>query len=402
MNLSTMRRVDRWVGAPLCGALSLWRRLFGRCPGPEGPKNILIIQLSEMGSLALAWPAVQRLQALQPRPRVRFLVFARNRMFLELLDMVEADDIWTIDDRSPLAFAQSSLRFVRQARRVGIDTVVDFELFSRASMILSALSGARRRAGFDQYRAEGLYRGALLTHPVFYNVYKHIAHNFMALAVAIGDDQARLPLVKQVIDAPLTLPRRPPAPDRTEAMRRRLAERCPALTDRTQVILVSPFSGNLLPLRAWPASHYSQWIGAMLERHGDAVVVVMGLPEAAPYCRPIFEAVGSERLIDFIGQTRDIGEVIDLIQIAHLFVTSDSGPPHFASLTNTATLVLFGPECPMLYGPLGDNVTTVYLGLSCSPCVTAFNHRDTPCDDNQCLQGIAPERVVELAEGLLE
>jgi len=54
---------------------------------------------------------------------------------------------------------------------------------------------------------------------------------------------------------------------------------------------------------------------------------------------------------------------------------------------------LFGPETPALYGSLG-NSTPIYAGLACSPCVSAGNHRKTPCSDNVCLQVIKPEMVV--------
>ena len=83
--------------------------------------------------------------------------------------------------------------------------------------------------------------------------------------------------------------------------------------------------------------------------------------------------------------------------VADLFMTSDSGPPHFAALTDIPTIVLFGPETPALYGPLSDNVRSVHLGLHCSPCVSAFNHRDTPCRDNRCMQEIEPDKILEMA-----
>jgi len=40
--------------------------------------------------------------------------------------------------------------------------------------------------------------------------------------------------------------------------------------------------------------------------------------------------------------------------------------------------------------------------VSCSPCLTAYNHRNSPCDgDNQCLQQIAPEQVLAKAREML-
>jgi len=73
-------------------------------------------------------------------------------------------------------------------------------------------------------------------------------------------------------------------------------------------------------------------------------------------------------------------------------VTNDSGPGHFAAVTDMPTFVIFGPETPALYGSLGKT-TPIFAGLACSPCVSASNHRKTACKDNVCLQVIQPLQV---------
>ncbi len=205
MNVDALRFIDRWIGIPLCFALTLFGKIFGRKPKPGfAPRNILIIQLPEAGSIILASPAARRLRELHPEARLHFLVFERNREFLEILGLTDSpEDIWTLDDSSPWRFLRSVFRFRRMARRRGIDATIDFDLFARASMILAWISGARARAGFDNYRAEGLYRGRLLSHPVFYNVYKHISLNFLALVHALGADPDEQPFPKSVLTADL-------------------------------------------------------------------------------------------------------------------------------------------------------------------------------------------------------
>src|SRR5260221_13943337 len=65
-------------------------------------------------------------------------------------------------------------------------------------------------------------------------------------------------------------------------------------------------------------------------------------------------------------------------------------------------IVLFGPETPVLYRPLSKNVFCFHVPLPCSPCLTAYNHRSTPCDgDNQCLKQIPPEQVLAKAREML-
>jgi hypothetical protein len=82
-----------------------------------------------------------------------------------------------------------------------------------------------------------------------------------------------------------------------------------------------------------------------------------------------------------------------LFCVADVLVTNDSGPGHFAALTSINTVVLFGPETPALFGPVGENQHALYAGLACSPCVSALNHRFSMCKNNVCMQAITVEQV---------
>lgn len=86
---------------------------------------------------------------------------------------------------------------------------------------------------------------------------------------------------------------------------------------------------------------------------------------------------------------------MDLLSLAHVLVTADSGPAHFASLTSIKNIVLFGPETPLLYGPLGQNTSCLFAGLACSPCLSAYNHRKTSCTDPKCMKAITVEEVFD-------
>ena len=57
MKVTTMRRVDRWIGVPACAALTLLRRLgapFSRRDPGQPPKRIAIVKLAEQGRRS--WP----------------------------------------------------------------------------------------------------------------------------------------------------------------------------------------------------------------------------------------------------------------------------------------------------------------------------------------------------------
>jgi ADP-heptose:LPS heptosyltransferase len=104
-------------------------------------------------------------------------------------------------------------------------------------------------------------------------------------------------------------------------------------------------------------------------------------------------------MVNFAGRC-PLLDLVVLYSIAEVMVTNDSGPAHFASVTKLPTIVLFGPETPALYRSLG-NSEPISAGLACSPCVTAANHRKSPCRNPVCMQSISPDRVFDSVRAVL-
>ena len=106
--------------------------------------------------------------------------------------------------------------------------------------------------------------------------------------------------------------------------------------------------------------------------------------------------------VDLTGYTETVRDVAVLLHLGVLLITNDGGTGHFASITPIASIVLFGPETPVLYGSLSARAVNLHQPLSCSPCLTAYNHRRSPCDGNNvCLKSISPEEVLAVANELL-
>src|SRR5690606_33943880 len=119
---------------------------------------------------------------------------------------IPRENIIVVDDHSFLMFAWSMLGALARMWRLRIDTAVDMELFSRCTAMISYLSGARNRVGYDQYTGEGLFRGTFLTHRVMYNNHQHMAQNFLALLYALTldpKDLRELPLLKRNLESEL-------------------------------------------------------------------------------------------------------------------------------------------------------------------------------------------------------
>lgn len=390
MNIDRMRRIDRWAGVPLCFLATLAIRLApSRRTLP--PRNALLVELSEMGSVVLADPAMRKLRRLTGCA-LHFVIFESNRASLDLLRTVAPENVFAIRSDSFLGLAADSLRFLLWARRRRIDLAIDLELFSRYSALLTGLSGAGTRAGFDRFHAEGLYRGDLLTHRVAYNPHIHIAKNFVALVNAVTASAAERPYSKTRIgDDEIRIEPPPPPHAALARIGRLLAEPGIAAADG-RVVLVNPNAGDMLPHRRWPDDHVIALVRLALERWPDIRVLLTGTAAEAEHSVALCRAVGGPRCASLAGRL-DLAELPALYARAVLMVTNDSGPGHFAAAAGLPAIVLFGPETPALYGPLGPGIALT-AGLACSPCVSAANHRRTACDDPVCMRAIEPEVVL--------
>lgn len=391
--------VDYWLGIPLCALVSLWAflvRLVLR-PGPRPPRRILFIELSEMGSAILAHSSLVKAKQIAGDGQLYFLIFEKNAESVALLDLMPRENILTIKDDSFGAFLRSTLATLARIRRLDIDTVIDLELFSRFTALLSYFTGATNRVGFHKYTSEGLFRGTFLTHPVSYNHHQHIALNFLSLVLALEAPPGERPLLKRDV-RPAMLP--PPRCESTEAEKRRMWELLRReksdITAATPLVIVNPDPGEALPIRGWPIGNFAALARQVVEHCPSATIVVIGLPGSRPLARHIVDAAGTARSIDFTGKTASLREVLTLLHLGHVLVTTDGGPAHMASLTGIRSIVLFGPETPALYAPLGADVRTLYAHLACSPCLAAVNHRHTVCTDNKCLQAIEVRQVLDV------
>ena len=397
MNICRQRWFDRVVGPLLCWLLTLLYRLTGAEDPPREVRRILVVLLSEMGALVLTRPMFERLRERYPSATFFVLCAEQNCAALDLLDIVPAEQVIVVRTGSLGAFALDSLRGVRRMRALRLDAVLDLELFARVSAIFTGLSGARIRVGFHRYRQEGLYRGDFMNRPVLYNPYRHIAQQFVTLADAIGS--ATVPKAKESADTlvprlPLLLLR----PGELKAARERLERAHPSVAGRS-IVFLCPGAG-LLPVRAWPVSSFTH-VARDFTGRGLAVAIV-GVPQDRELAERIKQGCGSALCVDLTGYTTSVRELTVLLHLGALLITNDGGTGHFASLTPVPSIVLFGPETPVLYGSLSPLAVNLHKPLSCSPCLTAYNYRRSPCDgDNVCLKSISPEEVIAVANDFL-
>jgi ADP-heptose:LPS heptosyltransferase len=399
LDTRTLQFIDRWIGMLVCGVLSLARRLF--FDRPDGkltrkPTKILFVKFAEQGSTVLAFQAISRGIEKVGRENIYFLVFEENRFILDVMNLIPKENVITVSHKNIFDAGLNAMRALERIRHLKIDSAIDLEFFSRSSAALTFLSGAKSRVGFHTFFGEGPYRGDLMTNRLLYNPYIHTSQNFQLMVEALDKAPDRLPTFEGTVPAAdFILPQFvAPAADQKEV--RAIVRRESGQEGELRLILLNPNASDLLPLRKWPGDRYVELARRLLGKFPEICIALTGAPNEAETIGRVAVEIGSPRCFSLAGKTT-LPQLLVLYTLSELLITNDSGPAHFASMTPITVITLFGPETPLLFRALTPRAIPIWMQLPCSPCVNAYNNRQSSCRDNVCMKSITVDHVFDVA-----
>ena len=233
-----------------------------------------------------------------------------------------------------------------------------------------------------------------MTHRLRFNPYLHTSQTYRMMVEALSAPREVLPTFNCL---PVSDDEPPPhfRPCRDEIEEaKRIIQKTAGKESFEPLLLLNPNCSDLLPLRRWPAERYVQLALRLLDRYPDVHIAMTGSPPEEPAVGALVERVGSSRCFSLAGKTT-LRQLLVVYGLAEILVTSDSGPAHFASLTDIDVVTLFGPETPRLFASPSERNHVIWEGIVCSPCVSALNNRTSPCRNNVCLQRIEVDKVFE-------
>jgi heptosyltransferase-2 len=202
-----------------------------------------------------------------------------------------------------------------------------------------------------------------------------LVDRFAALAVPAN---APLPAVP----APVLVP---------DIANRALASEALGLGSRRPVAALCP-GAEYGPAKRWPPEHFAT-LAARLTADGMQVWLI-GSPNDQAAAASVVAAAGgpSPALIDLTGRT-DLGTAIDLLSLAQVVVSNDSGLMHAAAAVGVPLVALFGSSSPDYTPPLSAQARIARIEIACSPCFK----RECPLGHFKCMRELEPDAVYHLA-----
>ncbi len=343
-------------------------------------KVLAICKYKGMGSILQSTPLLRTLRASYPEAKIVYISSTANAAILRLLP--EIDEVILLNDNNMFALLRSFFPFCRKLIAARIEILIDLEVYSNFSTLMTIVSLATNRMGF--YLNSKHYRMGNYTHMMYYNTRSAISETYLQFARLLQCQ----PLIRELSSL------------KGEVSTIQLQNGATLSPTADRYLLLNPNASDLRIERRWPADRFKMLINLLYEQLPDYQILLVGAPSEAAYVDDIVSRVALPARIYSVAGKTSIPQLIGLIAHASLLITNDTGPMHIAFATRTPTVALFGPCSPEQYGRHA-NTAVIYANLYCSPCVHEF--AIPPCrGNNLCMKTIAVTTVFNNVIAMLE
>ena len=341
--------------------------------------NILIVKLSAIGDVVHTLPSLAALRSLYPEAHLTWVVeegaadLLRGHPCLDRV-LVSRRKTWLKALRKgAIAGASKEMReFLARLRDRPYDLVIDFHgLFKSA--LLAALSGGRRRLGYDSLQE---LSGFFYNEKIPEDLTKHAVERYLDFIRHLG----AVPAVRD-----FTIP----ADDVNRRRVEELLREEGLLGGSGPLVAVNPVA--LWPTKLWTQEAFADLCLRLAE--GGCRVVLTGAEAEGEYLEGV--RVKAKGKVKNLGGRTTLRDLACLYGLADVVVTTDSGPMHIAAAVGTPVVALFGPTDPARTGPYGEGHRVIRRNLPCAPCFRKV------CRNNRCLTEIEAGEVLREVEGLL-
>ncbi|HZF20227.1 MAG TPA: lipopolysaccharide heptosyltransferase II [Burkholderiales bacterium] len=141
------------------------------------------------------------------------------------------------------------------------------------------------------------------------------------------------------------------------------------------------------PAKRWPARYFAELATKLAAQ--DRVVWLFGSGKDTEIGEEIVR-LSMGAVVNLCGRT-DLASAIDLLSLAEVVVSNDSGLMHVAAAVGRPVVALYGSSSPDHTPPLSRTHRIVRTGIDCSPCYA----RECPLGHFKCMNELTPARVLQ-------
>jgi len=165
-------------------------------------------------------------------------------------------------------------------------------------------------------------------------------------------------------------------------------------TDRRVAILCP--GAEFGPAKRWPPSHFAELAQRLMAEGLSVWLIGSSKDKAATEAVRIAAGESGRHIHDLAGRT-NLGTAIDLISLASVAVSNDSGLMHAAAAVGVPLVALFGSSSPAYTPPMSPAALIAKIEIECSPCFK----RECPLGHFKCMRDLHPSAVYDLSRSAL-
>ncbi|MDD5066950.1 MAG: glycosyltransferase family 9 protein [bacterium] len=323
-------------------------------------KNVLIVFWGAAGDMITSSAAIKAVRDAYPGSCITFL---GSSSVFQLFPGQKAVNRFIDYDK---ARRESIFRLIREIRKIKYDLAVNLKWSSDRAAFMVRASGARFTAGSGPRHWQLFYH--LKARPAYTT--SHQVERFIRIAEALGIERKGL---------------RPVIELSRESRRMAGTFWKQKLLNGKKVIMVHP--GAKEEYKRWPVRNFTELVRQLVRSYPYPVIVAWG-PKEHELALSLQREIRSDRVI-VCPETRNNNELAGFLKLCKLFTGNCSAPMNVAVAVDTASVVIMGPNNPVVWPPFGAKHRFVIPDVRCKKCTL-------PCQEKYiCQTSIRVESVLD-------
>lgn len=331
--------------------------------------HVAILQTAFLGDVALSLFLVQKIKIINPKVKITFITTKAAAVIARCSKAI--DQVIVFDKKGSEKSLHKTIEFAKNLKIQKFDIMISLHKSLRSFLVVKN-SGAEIKAVFDNSVLSFLVGIRVKYYPHMHEILRNF--QFLNLFYSSKGIDVDIPNISLKLDD--------------------IALQLEIDDNKTNIVLAP---SSVWQTKRWPEIYFKTLTEILVQKGYN--VYLIGGKEDYTLCEYIR---GNTNAVVCAGSL-SIPQSIKLLQKADVLVTNDSAPTHFAAMTNTATVCIYGATDPEFgfYPIKQKHIIAEKSDLKCRPCAI-HGQKQCPLGHFKCMNDMKPEYIENLVEKLLQ